>query len=177
MFSGVTLTFSGNSYGAISFLYWGGKQILIYISQCKIQSSAGHHIAQCKHCFELHILLLSAVSQVNGLLPVSLHFKTCSHWHRIWAKISPWFLICDLPQGPYKAGCSIHSALTRYNSNILAWHFLQVLLYATRGQCLGSYIQLVEGAKGCDFMGGHWKLGMGRAESIPGILHSVIGSA
>ena len=123
MFSGVILTFSGNSCGAISFLYWGGKQILIYTSQCKIQSSAGHHIAQCKHCFELHILLLSAVSQVNGLLPVSLHFKTCSHWHRIWAKISPWFLICDLPQGPYKAGCSIHSALTRYNSNILAWHF------------------------------------------------------
>ena len=57
MFSGVTLTFSGNSYGAISFLYWGGKQILIYTSQCKIQSSAGHHIAQCKHCFELQWFL------------------------------------------------------------------------------------------------------------------------
>ena len=170
MFSGVILTFSGNSYGAISFLYWGGNQILIYTSQCKIQSSAGHHIAQCKHCFELHILILSAVSQVNGLLPVSLHFKTCSHLHRIFSN--------DLTMVPYlRAGCSIHSALTRYNSNILAWHFLQVLLYATRGQCLGSYIQLVEGAKGCDFLGGHWKFRMGRAESLPGILHSVVGSA
>ena len=55
--------------------------------------------------------------------------------------------------------------------------FLQVLLHATRGQCLGSYIQLVEGAKGCDFLGGHWKFRMGRAESLPGILHSVVGSA
>jgi hypothetical protein len=114
----------------------------------------------------LHIGFSTEVSSIM------FSYARVFHWYTTSVEVAKWWLPFGQTVLPVCTQ-SCQRTVATFSSSV----FLQVLLYTARGQCLGSYIQLVEGAEGCNVLGGRWQLCLGRAESVPGVMRSVVRSA